>query len=226
VTIEAWATFPSQMVWDTFFFGFGNTDGGGTGESYIFCAPQSGRIAITATDPGYTGEQGAAGAGDFSFHTNLHLVAVFNPPGGTLALYTNGSLAAINNSVTDPMTSVSGTLNYIGRSLYASDAYIDVILDEFRIYNGALSPNQIAATQLLGPNQTLSGASPALNFTPGGPNLTLTWPLAAAGFNLATCTNLSTGVWLPVSAAAPRIVNGLWQVAVPVSGDTQFFRLQ
>ena len=118
VTIEAWVTFPDQLPGNCFFYGSGNTDGSGAGENYIFCAPQGGRIAITASDPGYTGEQQAVGAGDLSYRTNLHFVAVYNPPAGYLALYTNGVLAAINSNVTIPMSSVNDVLCYIGRSLY------------------------------------------------------------------------------------------------------------
>src|SRR5258706_162718 len=97
VTIEAWAAFPNQLPVNCFFYGFGNTNGA-SGVNYIFCAPRAGRIAITSGN--YPGEQNAAGAGDFSFHTNYHITAVYKPPAGYLALYTNGVLAAINNPVT------------------------------------------------------------------------------------------------------------------------------
>ncbi|MBU6411752.1 MAG: DUF1080 domain-containing protein, partial [Verrucomicrobia bacterium] len=155
VTIESWVTFPDQLPVNCFFYGFGNTDAGGAGEDYIFCAPQGGRIAITAADPGYDGEQNAAGAGDLSYHTNLHFVAVYDPPARYLALYTNGALAALNNAVTTSMSSVTDVLNYVGRSLYNVDPYPDLVLDEFRIYSGALQPNEIAATQALGPDRPL-----------------------------------------------------------------------
>ena len=225
VTIETWVTFPDQLPVNCFFYGFGDTDGGGSGMDYIFCAPQGGRIAITAADPGYTGEQNAAGAGDLSSHTNLHVVAVYNPPGAYLAFYTNGVLAAINNSVTVPMSSVSSALNYIGRSLYNVDPYPDLSLDEFRIYSGALSPNEIAATQIMGPNQLLSFGSPTINFSLSGNNLNLSWPLASASFTLMSRTNLASGDWTAASQS-PQIVGSQWQVTMPISGNAQFFRLQ
>ena len=226
VTIEAWVTLPDQLPANCFFYGFGNTDGGGSGEDYIFCAPQGGRIAITAADPGWQGEQNATGAGDLSYHPNLHLVAVYNPPGGYMALYTNGVLAALNTSVTVPMSSVNDVLNYIGRSLYNVDPYPDMILDEFRIYDGALSTNEIAATQVLGPNQLLSQASPTTNVSLAGANVMLSWPLSAAGFTLMSSTNLAAGVWAPFTGAAQQIVGGQWQLIVPVSGGPEFFRLE
>lgn len=225
VTIETWVTFPDQLPVNCFFYGFGNTDSGGSGEDYIFCAPQGGRIAITGSDPGYIGEQNASGAGDLSYQTNLHLVAVYDPPAGYLALYTNGFLAAMDDAVTLPMSSATDTLNYIGRSLYDADPYPDLSVDEFRIYNGAMQSNEIAAAQILGPDQLLDVGIPTLNAELAGSSLTLSWPLAAAGFSLFTRTNLAAGNWTTVSQS-PQIVGNQWQVTVPMAGNLQFFRLQ
>jgi len=222
VTVETWVTFPDQLPVNGFFFGFGNTNGS-LGSSYIFCAPQGGRIAITATD--YTGEQNAYGNFDFSFHTNFHVTAVFNPPAGYVALYTDGLLAGVNNAVTTTFSSINDAFNFIGRSLYSADPYPDFTLDEFRIYNGALTASEIAATQVLGPNQLLSSASPAISASASGGNLTLSWPLAAAGYTILTTTNLAAGNWT-TAGAAPQIVGNQWQTLLPVAGDTRFYRLE
>lgn len=150
VTIDTWATFGTLPV-NCFLYGFGTTDAGGAGQNYIFCAPQGGRIAITPGDPGWQFEQGTGGGGDWSGQT-LHVTAVFDPPDGYLALYTNGVLVSINANVTAPMTSVSNQLNYIVRSLYTGDPYPDVALDEFRIWNGALNGLEVAGCEAAGPD--------------------------------------------------------------------------
>ena len=222
VTIEAWATFPNQLPVNCFFYGFGNTNGT-SGVNYIFCAPRAGRIAITSGN--YASEQNAAGAGDFSFHTNYHIMAVYNPPAGYLALYTNGVLAAINNSVTIQFSSVSNLYSWIGRSLYSGDPYPDFSLDEFRIYSGALRTNEIAATQALGPGQLLSNTSPLMNAIVAGGNLTLSWPLSNAGFTLMTRTNLVLGDWTAAPSPGPQIVGSQWQVTIPISGGAWYYRL-
>ena len=149
VTFDAWVTFPNQLPPDCFLFGFGATVDD-LGHNYIFCAPRAGRIAIS--EGTYSSEQNAFGNFDFSYHTNLHLTAVFNPPAGYLALYTNGVLAGINNSVTVGMDSVSDVYSYLGKSLFGRDPYPDLVLDEFRIYHGALNARQIADAQTLGAN--------------------------------------------------------------------------
>jgi hypothetical protein len=222
VTIETWATFPDQLPANCFFFGFGNTNGT-SGENYIFCAPQGGRAAITSGN--YSSEQNAYTGVDFSYHTNFHLAFVFDPPAGYLAIYTNGILAAINNSVTATFASVDDVYSRIGRSLYSGDPYPDFTLDEFRIYSGALQPADIAATQALGPGQLLSTASPVVSAITAGGYLTLSWPLAASSFTVYTATNLTGGGWLAV-AVSPQIVGGQWQVTLPVANSSvQFYRL-
>jgi len=221
VTIEAWATFPDQVPWNTMFFSFGNTSGS-SGENYIFCAPQSGRIAITSTN--YTGEQNASSGSDFSYHTNLHITAVFNPPLNYLAIYTNGGLAGVNSSVTVPLNLVSNVFSYIGRSLYSGDAYFDVSLDEFRIYNGAMQPADVAAAQVVGPDVLLTtNVSLSTIITSG--NLTMSWPVAGSGFTLESSPTLGAGaIWTPVTVT-PAIIATNNQITLTPTNSSLFFRL-
>jgi hypothetical protein len=123
------------------------------------------------------------------------------------------------------LSSVSSVLNYIGRSLYTVDPYPDLNLDEFRIYNGVLHGDEIAATQVLGPNKLLNSDSPIMNGSFNDGNLMLSWPLASAGFTLMSRTNLVSGTWTEVFPS-PQIVGSHWQVNLPVSGNDHFFRLQ
>ena len=44
----------------------------------------------------------------------------------------------------------------IGRSFYGGDPYIDFNLNEFRIYNGAFTVDDVAATQSLGPDRLIT----------------------------------------------------------------------
>jgi hypothetical protein len=159
VTIEAWATFPDTLPGACFFFGFGNTDVGGLGENYIYMQPASGHIGIGGGDPGYVGEQDAGTYGNLSSHTNIHIAAVFNPQANWIAVYTNGVLAGKNLATTWGLNNVSSVLNYIGRSLYNGDSYMDVNVDEFRIYNGALTSQGIAISDAAGANSIPAGVT-------------------------------------------------------------------
>jgi len=224
VTLDAWASF-GTLPGACFFYGLGNTSGT-QGIDYIFCQPQNGRIAITDTD--YSGEQNSLPriAGDWSGLTNLHITSVYNPPAGYLALYTNGVLLAVNTGITVPLSSVNAVVNYIGRSLYSGDAYFNFSLDEFRIYRGALSASEIAASQALGPDQVLTTNSPAVHAVSAGGYLTLAWPLAAAGYTVQVRTNLMLGDWSNVAAPVPQISGSEWQITLPATDYTGFYRLQ
>ena len=222
VTIEAWATFPDQIAWNTMFFAFGNTIGS-SGDNYIFCGPQRGYSAITSTN--YLGEQDASYGMDFSFQTNLHVTAIFDPAANYLGVYTNGVLAGVNTAVTDPMNVVSNVFSYIGRSLYPGDVYFDFSIDEFRIYNGVLQPADIATEQLLGPNVLLT-TNVSMNVLNSGGSLTMNWPVASSRFTLVSSPTLGTGaVWTPVSIM-PNIAGGNYKTTITPTNGTLFFRLQ
>jgi len=154
VTIEAWVTFPSALPTNGWFFGFGNISGA-AGSGYIMCQPKNGRLAMTSTN--YSKEQNTSPnpSTNWSNKTNLHVTAVFNPSRSQMALYVNGVLEAQSTSVTTPLSAIKNLFSYIGRSFYKGDPYIDFNLDEFRIYNGAFTADDIAATQSLGPDQLI-----------------------------------------------------------------------
>jgi alpha-L-arabinofuranosidase len=228
-TIDMWIPYISGTNGSppfVYLFAFGNTDSSGYGDDYIFFNPNIARATISDTDPGYNGEQG----GDLSSlgsATNLHLTCVFDCPVGTILIYTNGVLSASFAQITDPLSAVGNEFAYVGRSLYTADSYLNWTLQELRIYNGALSPAEIAASDALGPGHLLNNASPPFSAsrTSGG-TLTLSWPLSSAGFTLLSRTNLLTGAWTPVLSASSQIINSQWQVTVPVSASPQFFILE
>jgi regulation of enolase protein 1 (concanavalin A-like superfamily) len=67
---------------------------------------------------------------------------------------------------------------------------------------------------------------PPLRLSLTGPNLTLSWPLASAGFTVQSRTNLTAGNWENVTSPAPQIVGDQWQVTLPSSTDgASFYRL-
>jgi alpha-L-arabinofuranosidase len=222
LTLDAWASF-GTLPGACFLYGFGDISGG-SGLNYIFCQPQNGRIAITGSN--WSGEESTPNAGGWSGLTNLHVTSVFNPPAGYLALYVNGQLAVQKTAVTVPFSSVNDLCSFIGRSLYSGDSYFNFSLDEFRVYQGVLHADEIAASDALGPNQALNPYSPALGASAAPGFLTLSWPLASAGFTLESRTNLVLGDWTPVASPAPQIVGGQWRAVLPHAGETQFFRLR
>jgi alpha-L-arabinofuranosidase len=229
VSVEAWASIKSgQYTWANL-FDFGNRDSSGNAEYDIHVCVHS---SDNATIAGISDSDNAnvdyqyidLGAGtSLDGSTNVHITAVFNPPAAYVALYLNGVLAGANNNLTIPMSGVQAVRNIIGADNWP-DPGMQGTIGEFRIYSGALQAAEIAATQALGPNQLLSTASPVISGSATGGNLTLAWPLAAAGFILESSTNLAANAWTSVPAT-PQIIASQWQVTVPQSGNAQFFRL-
>lgn len=218
VTIDAWATFSPSQPWNSWFVGFGNTRSDGTGELYIDVVPQAGRVAISGSSPGYLAEHGAA-SGDWSGQT-MHLTAVIDPPHQYIAIYTNGVFAQAGPEPV-PLSAVAPDLAYLNRSLYTGDVYADRTVNEFRIYDGAMTPAEVAASQLAGPDQ-LPG--PMLSVGVSGANVVISWPTNASGFTLKSKTSLSDAAWTTVGTA-PVVSGENNQVTLPVSGSAQFFRL-
>lgn len=154
LTIEAWVSFGQNGNWVRL-FDLGDTDAAGLGQNYIFFTPHSGlgdiRLAISDTDPGFNNEQIAAMPGNLDNLGLLHIAAVLDPSNGFAGVYTNGVLAASNTNLTISLSGVSNVISYIGKSLYAADAYLTGTLQEFRIYDQALTASEIASNAAAGP---------------------------------------------------------------------------
>ena len=179
VTFETWATF-GTITNNSFLFGFGNTDGSGFGENYIFCTPHgygntttATRAAITGANPGYTAEQQAGITTALDNQSNVMVTTVLNPPANYIGLYLNGVLVASNTNVTTTLASVNNKLSYLGRSLYSADPYLKGTLNEFRIYNSALTNGQIAIDAAAGPARTVPASGPLLSVAVSVTNMTV-----------------------------------------------------
>ena len=219
-TIELWAKLNSSAN-SMRFFDFGS----GTG-NYMFLTPQSGstgRLRFGLLTTGNT-EQDINGPNALTIGVWNHLAVTLK--GDTGILYLNGVAVGTNSAMTLKPAGLGSTPNnYLGRSQFAANPYLNGALDEFRIYNTALSPAEIAATYALGSAQTLSPTSPRLSQTVGPANLTFTWPLTAGSYQLESCDDLTTGIWVNVTTPAPQILGGNLQVTVTPTNGARYFRL-
>ncbi len=160
VTVEAWATiYPNQYTWANL-FDFGNQDGNGYSEYDIHVCVHS---SDDATIAGISDSDNAnedyqyidLGTGSsLDGRTNICLTTVFNPPAGYIAIFTNGVLAGGISNVTIQMSGVQDVRNIIGADNWP-DPGLQGMINEFRIYNFALSASQIRSDFQLGPNLPL-----------------------------------------------------------------------
>ena len=221
-TVMAWVNLTSKGNWARI-FDFGNNT-----TNYMYLAPQNGttgtlRFAITTGSN--NGEQPINSNATLTTNTWHQVAVTLN--GGTGILYLNGVPVGTNSAMTlTPSGLGITTNNYVGKSQW-TDPYLNGSLDEFRIYTVGLSSAEVAATCALGSSQLLSTNNPVLAATMLPTSVTLSWPLASAGFTVQSRTNLVLGNWGNVTSPAPQIIGNLWQVTVPSSGNSPstFYRL-
>jgi hypothetical protein len=73
-----------------------------------------------------------------------HVAVVLGPLGTTLCF--DGEPVGTSSTVTLRPADLGSTVNnYIGRSQFSDDPYLDGDIDEFRVYGRALSPDEIRA---------------------------------------------------------------------------------
>jgi hypothetical protein len=149
VTIEAWVDFADVPGWCRL-FDFG-ADGG------------SSDLYVTPKGPGNGGNhwisENFAGGRTIEWrgawaNVSTHLTFVVDPPTSTLAVYRDGVLEYARYDAGAALSLVSGDLAVLGRSLVGVDPYMPGAIDEFRIYHGALTPQEIALTHLNGVGST------------------------------------------------------------------------
>jgi hypothetical protein len=222
-TMMAWVNLASASNGSRI-FDFGNDT-----NTYMFLTPQDGasdalRFAITTG--GTVAEQEINGNSALSTGVWHQVAVTLNS--GTGILYVDGAATGTNSGMTINPSSLGGTVNnYLGKSQFTSDPGLDGALEDFRIYNTGLSSAEIVATAALGSSQLLSTNCPQMGSAISGANLTLSWPLANAGFTLQSNTNLVGGNWMDVSSPVPQLVSNQWQITVPpaTNAGSTFYRL-
>ena len=140
-TIAAWVNPAEISQWMRVFdFGTGETD-------YMFLSINAGatpRFSITLTS--YNDEQQLNAPSPLPTGTWSHLAVTLS--GTTATLYVNGVAVDTNTAMTlNPSSLPSTTQNYVGRSQWSPDPYLNGSVDEFQIYNRALSAAEIQSLQ-------------------------------------------------------------------------------
>ena len=163
VTFEFWVDVGVNGTWEEI-YAFGNQTSGGAGANMIMFCPHSGstpndyRMSYAQAAPGYNDEYVVNGVGVLDLLGPMSVTCVYDPPNQTMSLYTNGVLVASVSPVTArfSLTNVHNVHSWLGRSLYNGDQSYAGSMDEFRIYDAALGPLQIAVDNEAGPDTVVS----------------------------------------------------------------------
>ena len=161
-TTATWVKLDTISTWSRIFdFGTGTS-------ANMFLTPQCGsgiRFAITTGGSG--GEQQINGSSALVTGAWKHVAVTLS--GNTGILYVDGVEVARNSGMTlKPSSLGSTTQNYIGKSQYA-DPYLDGLVDDFQIYNRALSASEVQT--LAGGSGSTATPTPTPTPTPTSPNL-------------------------------------------------------
>ncbi|HLX94844.1 MAG TPA: LamG domain-containing protein [Verrucomicrobiae bacterium] len=239
VSIEAWVTWlysgngiPStwQRIFDFGNYGSVGNVGSTNNGTYFFLTPEA------ASGTGYAyparttiSENGKLGETPILNWTNSLPLSVpvfvgvtYSPVHGVMKFYINGRPVA-SGIATIPLSAIVDINDWLGKSQYSDDPPFIGLYDEFRIYRGLLSDTDVAADYAAGPNAV--GVDYVLHDFPSSNSLNITWGTTATNWFLESSPTLGPGAtWAPVPAT-PMLQNGRYNVAVPISGDTGYFRL-
>ena len=139
MTIATWVYLNASADWSRVW------DFGHDANVYMFLSPRNGsnqklRFGITLT--GNTAQQGVDGVAELSVKEWKHVAVVLGSGGGFL--YVDGQLVGSNLGMSLRPLDLGNTVNnYIGKSQYSGDPYLDGNIDDFRVYNRALSAAEI-----------------------------------------------------------------------------------
>lgn len=150
-TIEGWVTWEFQGSWSRIF------DFGTDTVENMFLTPRNGgnqRVRFAITVGGGGDEEQTTAARRFPVGMETHFAVVMDGVYGYTALYLNGELAAITFFTTlTPIDLPAPTMrNDLGRSKYGADPFFTGLINEFRIYNTALTPDEVYASFVAGPD--------------------------------------------------------------------------
>ncbi|MFE9644096.1 family 43 glycosylhydrolase [Streptomyces sp. NPDC006365] len=116
---------------------------------YLFATPSNGagKVFSAITKATWSGEKQMIGGSQLTPGAWKHVTVTVNGATETAVLYVDGAEAARATGVTikpsEMYDASKGYSGYIGRSMYSPDPYFGGEVDDFRIYNRALSPAEI-----------------------------------------------------------------------------------
>ncbi|MEO7098227.1 MAG: LamG-like jellyroll fold domain-containing protein [Luteolibacter sp.] len=182
VSFEAWATPVSSKNWQRL-FDFGrcvSAHGSGAANGEILdttvepgATAAYDNLSLTFNNGGNLNSQQLEGQSDgnpavFTFSTaattagtKYHYVLVVEdiPTGCQARWYRNGALQNTNNFAFH-LADMEDVNNWIGRSMYSGDSNSNLSLDELRIYHRAITPGEILASYIAGPDPTVGPPEP------------------------------------------------------------------
>jgi hypothetical protein len=194
-----------------FDFGTGTND-------YMFLTLSAGggpmRFAITTSGNG--AEQQINAPGMLPLNTWSHVAVTLS--GSTGTLYVNGQPVGTNNNMTLTPAALGATNNnWIGRSQFSADPFLAATVDDFQIYDHALSATDIAT---LASGQPGAGNVASYKFDEDSGETALDSSGNGHNATIISPGNISTPLWQPVPDGPITVPAG--STNVPVTSTSGF----
>jgi hypothetical protein len=122
---------------------------------------------------------------------------------------------------------ISDANNWLGRSQW-NDAMYQGKFNEFRIWEGALSADQVTVAFAAGPDQVpVVTPAPTLTVSLSASSIVIGWPATATGFGMESIGVLGTAAgWNPVDISGAVDVGGQMRLTLPITEATQYYRMK
>ncbi len=152
VTLEAWVTVGASTPNWSMVASFGLNDGSGTGYDYLLLQGKRGNgnfeSGATISSDYWNAEATVVGPVIYNDATEHHLAAVVDAT--SISLYADGVFVTTTPLTTQSLAGLSNANVYLGKSVYGNDPTSVLNINEFRIYNTALTADEVAASFALG----------------------------------------------------------------------------
>ncbi len=218
-TIATWVYLNGSQGWARIFdFGVGGAGGSpGAPMRYMSLIPSVSMEFIVSLGT-WGGNQYVTGSAPLPTGGWHH--AAVTLAGTNCSVYVDGVLSGTGTITITPAQLGTTTQNCIGRSQFSSDPYLNGLVDDFRIYNGALSAAQIAALVAAYPVQPPAPTN-VVATTISANEIDLTWSPANGATNYYVKRSLVNGG--PYSAVSVPLTKTNFSDTGLTGGTTYYY---
>jgi hypothetical protein len=225
-------------VWQRVFdFGYNDqgTNANGIGTNYVIFTPSRGGTELLGFEETTVNPFGdkvdpeslvLTGAGPLVIGEEGYVAITYDPLGASNRLYLNGALVASASGIVNPTRRFTDYSNWLGRSQWQRDPFFNGSYNEFRIWEGVLTEQDIASHYAAGPDQQFITSRPMLKVGHTESEVILSWPSEGMdAFQLESSTSLLAPNWLALTNGV-TLSNGSYRITLPVNTGYVFYRLQ